>query len=271
MTCIRLFLSFMFLILLFLLILITQTSAQTPIYMYSYCQNTTEKSLTPSYQSNVNNLLLWINSNVATGTDFDHTVIGSSKNNNDDVVYGNYDCRGGITGYLCQFCIDTAVREISQHCTNSVTAGIWYDICIIRYSNKNFFGKVSVTPSWNVTGTKKVKDEKELGRAENYMGSLIRKVTIETNESWAGSEFNWSDSEKRYGFVACARDLNKDGCRQCLEAMLDRVPLCCGTKVAWTVVAPSCGMRFDDQLFFQLSNQTGSSSPMPNPGNIKFY
>ena len=245
----------------------TPTSAQVPIFLYNFCKNSTEKSLTASYKSNVNKFLLWINSDSATGKEFNNNKIGSNNNTSDD-VYGNYDCRADVTGSFCQFCINTAVKEIAQRCPNSDTAVIFYDVCIIRYSNKNFFGNVSTTPSWNVTGSKKIKDSTELTKVEDYIGTLIRKVTVETNQSWAASEFNSNETGKRYGFLQCARELDKEGCRQCLEAVLDLVPKCCGTKVAWEVVVPSCGIKFDDQKFFQLNEQSGSSSLKPNQGNI---
>ncbi|KAJ1386752.1 Gnk2-homologous domain [Sesbania bispinosa] len=127
-----------------LLFLITPTIEQSPIYMYNSCQNTTGKSLPTSYQTNVNNLLTWITSDSAKGNKFSHTTVGND--NGDDVVYGSYDCRGDITGYFCQFCLNTAAREIVQRCPNSASAVIWYDICIIRYSNQSFLGKLSLTP-----------------------------------------------------------------------------------------------------------------------------
>ncbi|AET02524.2 salt stress response/antifungal domain protein [Medicago truncatula] len=255
------FLSFILLNLLLFMIL---TTAQSPFYMYSVCENSTQKILNASYQSNVNNFLSWTTSDSAKQTVSNHNTIVSNNNNDHDTVYGFYDCRGDITGSFCQFCINTVVRDIAKYCPNSVSAMIWYDLCIMGYTNQNPSGRVIVTPSWNVTGSKIVKDSTELAKSENNMMSLIRKVTTEGNPNWAMGEFNWSDTEKRYGMVQCNRDLSKDGCRQCLEAMLDRVPQCCGTKVGWVVVSPSCGMKIDDYNFY--GQQTGSPSPLPNPG-----
>ncbi|CAJ2657257.1 unnamed protein product [Trifolium pratense] len=230
--------------------------------MVSFCQNSTEKTNITSYRSNVNNVLLWINSNSAAGTVSNQTVVRSS--NNDDHVYWYYDCRGDVRGTFCQFCLTTAVTDIARRCPNGVSAMIWYDICVVGYSNQTFIGKVILTPSWNLTGSKNVTDSTELGKAVNYMRNLIGKVTTETNQNWAMGAFNLSDTEKRYGWVQCSRDIGKDGCKKCLETMLDKVPQCCGTKVKWAVVCPSCGMEIDDNKFYQL--QTGSTSP--NRGNI---
>jgi hypothetical protein len=143
---------------------------------------------------------------------------------------------------------------------------IWYDLCIIGYSNENDIGKVIVEPSWNVTGSKLAKDSTELAKVQTSMTSLIEKMKVAATHNWASGEFNWSDTEKRYGLVQCNRALSKDGCKQCLEALLDRVPRCCGTKVGWVVVCPSCGMKIDDYNFYQ--QETASPSPIPNPGKI---
>ncbi|WJX87353.1 hypothetical protein P8452_69557 [Trifolium repens] len=258
MTCTTRFLSFIILHIFFL----TLTNAQSPFYVISFCQNSTEETDITSYRSNVNNVLSWINSNSAAGTVSNQTVVRSSKK--DDDVYGYYDCRGDITGSFCKFCLSTAVKDIAQRCPNGVTAMIWYDICIVGYSNQYFPGKVTLTPSWNFTGSKNVTDSTDLGKAVNYMRNLIGKVTKLANNHWAVGEFNWSDNEKSYAWVQCSRDISKDGCKQCLETMLNKVPKCCGTKVKWAVMCPSCGMEIDNNKFYQLP--TGSSSPLPNRG-----
>jgi len=125
------------------ILIVGPISAQVPIFLYNFCQNSTVKSLITLYQSNVNNFLLWINSDSSKGTKFNHTTIGNNSIDVDDDVYGNYDCRYDIAASFC------------QRCPNSDTVVIFYDVCIICYSNKNFFGEVSVTLSWNLQKIKK--------------------------------------------------------------------------------------------------------------------
>ena len=96
------------------------------------------------------------------------------------------------------------------------------------------------------------------------MHGLVMKA-VKTSQLWEMGEFDWSANEKRYGLVQCGRDLNSDGCRQCLDGLLDLVPKCCGTKVGWAIMSPSCGMRIDDNMFYQTSS---SSPPNPGPGNF---
>lgn len=138
---------------------------------------------------------------------------------------------------------------------------------LLRYSNHDFFGNLTITPSWQILGSKNITKPQELEKAEDNMQSLIREATLVTHNLYAMGEFNLSNSpssQKRYGLVQCSRDLSDNQCSQCLEDMLDKVPKCCGTKIGWQVLAPSCLIKYDDYMFFQLISQT--SAPLPNPG-----
>ncbi|KAL9298274.1 hypothetical protein ACSQ67_024170 [Phaseolus vulgaris] len=239
----------------FLFLLFTTTRAQAPIYMYNFCENST--SVSPSYKANVDTLLSWVTTDSDQSDGYNYTTV--NNNNDDDAVYGLYSCRYDITGYFCRFCITTAASELSRRCPNTVRAIIWYDICIIRYSNQSFNGKVSLTPTWNITGPKKIKDSAEAKKVEDSMESLITKVTINTKKFWAVDEFDWVDNEKRYGWVQCDRDIPSDECGECLHALLDIFPLCCSTNAQWAVFGPSCGMRMDDEKFYQSSGNGGAS------------
>jgi hypothetical protein len=47
--------------------------------------------------------------------------------------------------------------------------------------------------------------------------------------------------------------------------MLDKVPKCCGTKISWQVLAPSCLIKYDNVMFYQLISQTST------PGKLYYY
>ncbi|RDY09718.1 Cysteine-rich receptor-like protein kinase 25, partial [Mucuna pruriens] len=249
--------------------LFTMASASSPNYVGDDCHNSTTKEvLTLTYQTNLHNTLSWISSDAATSNGYNQIATGTGTV---DAVYGLYSCRGDVTGSFCQFCISTAASDILQRCPNKTSAVIWYNYCILRYSNHNFFGNLTITPSWYVVGSKNISSPEELQKAEDYMQSLKREATMESNELYAIGRFNLSDGEERYGMVQCTRDLTNDECSQCLEDMIDKVPQCCGANLGWQVWAPSCLIKYDDYMFYQITNQT--SSPLPNParkgGTIK--
>ena len=171
-------------------------------------------------------------------------------------MYGLYDCRGDIVGYFCQFCVSTASRQMLQRCPNRVSAIMYYNFCILRYSNENFFGNVTIYPPRHVVGTKNVSSEEEIQKGEHFMRSLIRKATVETDQLYYMDGFNLSSTQKRYGLVQCSRDLTNEGCRQCLEAMLAQVPKCCEHKLGWLVGTASCHIKYDDYMFYLFNNQS---------------
>ncbi|XP_027910258.1 cysteine-rich receptor-like protein kinase 25 [Vigna unguiculata] len=250
MSPIRVSLSFTFL-------LFTTASGQPPIYMYNFCENSTLVS--SSYRSNVESLLSWVTTDSFKSDGYNFTTVNSNSHNNDDDVYGLYSCRYDMTGYFCQFCITTAASELSRRCPNAVRAIIWYDICIIRYSNQSFNAKVSLTPTWNITGPRIIKDSSESRKAVDSMNDLIWKATVETKKFWAVEEFDWVENEKRYGWVQCDRDIKNDECGDCLHALLDIFPDCCSTHAQWAIFGPSCGIRMDDEKFYQTSGNGGST------------
>lgn len=238
----------------------TTARAQSPNYVGDDCQNSTEQALTTAYQTNLNKVLSWLSSDAATSKGYNHTTIGT---NTSDTVYGFYDCRADVTESFCQFCVSTAASEIPQRCPNRSSAVIWYNFCILRYSNRDFFGKLTTTPSWEILGSKNITGSQELQKAEKFMQSLISEASVESNKLFAMGEFNLNSSEERYGLVQCSRDISANYCSLCLETMLDKVPQCCGIKIGWQVLAPSCLIKYDDYMFYQITNQT---SPLPAPG-----
>ncbi|WJX30581.1 hypothetical protein P8452_19103 [Trifolium repens] len=235
--------------------LFTKSIAQSPNYVGDDCKNSTQQSLTSTYKSNLNKVLSLLSSDAIVSKGYNHTSIGD---NTIDGVYGLYDCRGDVVGSFCQFCVSTAASDILQRCPNKASATIWYNFCILRYSNHNFFGKLTTDPSWNKSGSEKINNPQELEKAEDNMQSLIKEATLDTKKLFAMSEFNLSTNKKRYGLVQCSRDLNDKQCNQCLEAMLDKVPKCCATKISWQVLAPSCLIKYDNVMFYQLISQTST-------------
>ncbi|XP_047147537.1 cysteine-rich receptor-like protein kinase 10 [Vigna umbellata] len=250
--------SFVFMFLLGFKLLVTE--AQPPNYVGDDCSSTTPKSLSSEYKDNLKSVLTWLSSDAATSKGYNHNSFGNSTSGADAAVYGLYDCRGDVSGYFCQFCVSTAAREVLQRCPNRVSVITWYDFCILRYSNENFFGNVTVDPSWNHTGSKNVSSSEEIQKGEGFMKSLIRKATVETNQLYYMDGFNLSSTERRYGLVQCSRDLTSEGCRECLETMLAKVPKCCEHKLGWQVSTASCLIKYDDYIFYLPPNQASSVS-----------
>ncbi|WVZ03109.1 hypothetical protein V8G54_023915 [Vigna mungo] len=234
------------------------TKAEEEANLGSNCVNTTQQTLSSAYQTNLDRILTWMRFDAATSHGYNHTTIGTNSS-----VYGLYDCGGDAVGYFCQFCVSTAANEAPQLCPNRVSAVLWNDYCVIRYSNEDFFGKAMTSQIWHSLGTRNISNITEIQKGENFVTSLIRKATNETNQLYYKEGFNLSATESRYSVVQCTRDLTNEACRQCLEDILAEVPKCCEQKVTWMVWSGSCLIRYDDHMFYLLANQP-PSAPEPN-------
>ncbi|KAK3211278.1 hypothetical protein Dsin_015984 [Dipteronia sinensis] len=67
-------------------------------------------------------------------------------------VYGIYLCRFDITGETCQNGIADGTDRLVKECKSNETAIIWFDECMVRYSDRSFFSTLETEPvayMWN--------------------------------------------------------------------------------------------------------------------------
>lgn len=240
------------------------TKAQSPTYVGDDCNFSTPKVLSNAYKTNLKSILSYLSAEAANSKGYNYTSIGDNTTKG-DAVYGLYDCRGDVN--FCEFCVASATREVLERGTNRVAATIFYSYCILRYSNENFFGKVTTNPNWTHVGSKTVSNAKEIQKSKDLMKFLIEKATTGSNQLYYMGSFNLSSSEGRYGLVQCSRDLTNEGCRHCLEFMLAKVATCCEHKLGWQVSSASCLIRYDDYMFYQNHEQSPSVL-VPDPQTV---
>ncbi|KAG5516588.1 hypothetical protein RHGRI_037342 [Rhododendron griersonianum] len=121
-----------------LLSLIPIIEGADPSFRFIDCPNTTNTYAPNStYHTNLNTLLSVLSSNSNnTSTGFYNFTAGSSP---PDVAYGLFLCRGDLTPAACQDCVAYASRDIVERCPKSKWVTIWYDECMLRYSNASIF------------------------------------------------------------------------------------------------------------------------------------
>ncbi|XP_054778094.1 cysteine-rich repeat secretory protein 1-like [Prosopis cineraria] len=90
------------------------------------------------------NTFLFSNASNSDTAKFSTTTAG---NDADTTVYGEFMCRGDIPQQVCQDCIQDASNRIVSECPNNKEAIIWYDECLVRYSNRSFFSTLQEQPT----------------------------------------------------------------------------------------------------------------------------
>ena len=242
------------------------SNSQQPLdYRYA-CLDQSSDPPSTTYQTNLNNLFTSLSSDSATSNGFGNRTSGS----NQDMVYGLYLCRGDVNSSLCHTCVQNCSNLIKQHCPNTASAILWYPFCLLRYSNQNFFGNLTLRP--RIPMFDAMQNSTSAGEfdsdAQVLMSGLIQ-IGAEAPLRFGTHMFNINGTQRRYGWVQCSRDITSEECKTCLSDMLEDVENCCQEKKVWRIFSPSCIVMYETQPFFL--NGTDSAPPPQQGLSLVFF
>ncbi|XP_072955761.1 antimicrobial ginkbilobin-2-like protein [Typha angustifolia] len=178
---------------------------------------------------------------------FDIASVGSGHTR----VDGLAQCRGDITSAACQKCIRTAGAHLRHSCTHYKDAIVWYDSCLLRYSNKEFFGEVDNDHRvlmWNAQIA--LKTLRLHQKVAELMTRLMKKAYLTPLLFATGEAKIGEGSKKLYGLAQCTKDLSGGDCKTCLQTAISLLPSCCNGKQGGRVLGGSCTIRYELYLFF---------------------
>ncbi|XP_012449130.1 cysteine-rich receptor-like protein kinase 25 isoform X2 [Gossypium raimondii] len=253
---------FFFFFLLLLSLFSFTIEAQQQTYLFHYCPNTTIFSPNSTYKTNLDRLLISLTSNATAGSFFHNTTTGK---HNSGIVYGLFLCRGDVSTKGCQDCVSTATKDVIQRCPVEKTAVIWYDNCLIHYSNQSIFSTPAMVPKFYLINTANVSNQERfnqiLATTMNDGAALALNDTLPLKK-FATSEANVSRFQTLYSLLQCTPDLTTSDCNTCLRGAIADLPNCCDGKQGGRVLTPSCSIRYELYPFY---NQTAVSVSAPPP------
>ncbi|KAG4907703.1 hypothetical protein JHK86_056187 [Glycine max] len=245
--------------------LISQASAQIVVICdYSKVGNYTADS---TYNTNLNTLLSTLSSN----TEINYGFYNFSHGQSPDRVNAIGLCRGDVEPDECRSCLNYARSNLTQDCPNQKEAIIYYDNCMLRYSNRTIFGNLEFQPGQYVANFYNVTDVDEFKQAlVNLMGKLKGVAASgDSRRKYATDNVTTGNFETIYGLMQCTPDLSKTQCNDCLDGTISVIPTCCNDKVGARVVRPSCNIRYEVYRFYEqttvLDPEIPPSSPAPPP------
>ncbi|XP_077220966.1 cysteine-rich receptor-like protein kinase 25 [Tasmannia lanceolata] len=177
-----------------------------------------------------------------------------SVGENPDLVYGLVLCRGDVSSDNCLICLQIARDEIKYNCPNRANGIIWFDGCLLHYSNQSFTGvldntiKGLVRTSFDNISRPDNADFNPLTLFTELQEKAPNRTTI-----FAADRVRISKSEMRYGLVQCTRDLSADDCRKCLRILTTNLSNCCAMRTSYRYYTASCTIRYDNFPFYNTS------------------
>ncbi|GLT30980.1 hypothetical protein SLA2020_057500 [Shorea laevis] len=252
--------AFKFFITLFLLsFLCFTTEAQNATFLSNYCPNTTTFTANSTYQSNLKTLLSALSSNATITNGFYNTTSGENPN----MVYGLFLCRGDVSTTVCRDCVAFAAGDSTQRCPVEKDVVLWYDECLLRYSNQSIFSTVSNSVSVSMWNTQNATDPT---RFNDALGTVMNDATTQAAsvaKRFATKEANISAFQTLYSLVQCTPDLSSTDCNRCLRGAISGLPGCCSGKVGGRVMFPSCYVRYEVYPFYNASAVAAPPAPPP--------
>ncbi|CAF1740332.1 unnamed protein product [Brassica oleracea] len=232
-----------------------------PTYLFHICPNTTTFTRNSTYLTNLRTVLSSLSSpNAAYASRFDNATAGDDNNR----VYGVFLCRGDVSAEICRDCVTFAANETLQRCPREKETVIWYDECMVRYSNQSIVGKMRVMPAAFLSNTQNI-TESQLSRFNESLAALLIDVSVKAASSsikFATERANFTVFQTIYSLVQCTPDLTNLDCESCLRQTINWLPLCCDRRIGGRVIASSCSFRYELYPFY---NETiTAATPPPN-------
>ncbi|XP_043690195.1 cysteine-rich repeat secretory protein 38-like [Telopea speciosissima] len=208
-------------------------------YLYQICSNSENYTSNSIYNTNLNKVMASLFRRVPP-TGFGLVSVGQNHHR----VYGLALCRGDVSSKDCKICIANAKTEIRKGCPNHKEAIIWYDYCLLKYSNYDFFGKID-SPKFIMVNSQNVSDPAPFNKKTKELLNKAAHEAYLSSKKYASGELVFSRSEKLYGLAQCTRDLSTAYCKECLNVALSYLPTCCDGIQGGRVVGGSCNIRYE--------------------------
>ncbi|KAK3431965.1 hypothetical protein EUGRSUZ_E04152 [Eucalyptus grandis] len=234
-----------------------------PTYLWHYC-NATLYSTNSTYQSNLNTLLSNLSAAAAATDNTDGFANATAGQNPPDRAYGLFLCRGDVSTATCSECVTTGTQDILQRCPNQRVSTIWYDECMLRYSNASIYGVMEQVPGLKMINTGNISDPT---RFMQVLGQTMDDVATKASDGGSGKkvaveEANFTSLQKLYTLAQCTPDLTASDCNTCLRAAIAGLPQ---DKQGGRTLNPSCSVRFELYPFY---NASALAAPAPPPSQV---
>ncbi|XP_068322772.1 cysteine-rich receptor-like protein kinase 10 [Pyrus communis] len=227
-------------------------------YLYHICPNTTTFTPNSTFQSNLNRLLSNLLSNANRSTGFYNVTVQTTNN----AVYGLFLCRGDVVGTdVCETCVATATTEAPQRCPVEKQVVIWYDDCLLRYSDESFFSTVTESPRVYMWNTLNSTDPTRFNQVMATSVNQAASEAVRDADKFGTNQANVSALISVYSLAQCTQDLSATDCNRCLRSSITLLPNCCNGKIGGRVFFPSCNVRYEVYPFFTQN----ATAPEPTP------
>ncbi|KAL3727575.1 hypothetical protein ACJRO7_032329, partial [Eucalyptus globulus] len=192
-----------------------------------------------------------------------------------DKVYGLFLCRGDVAANRCQSCIQEASNTLVERCPGQKEGTIWYDECLMRYSNRPLFSIMETRPTLFIVDStnssvsfnrivEQTFDNEDLAAKVMDLARNVTDLVISSESLYATINVNVSSSVTMHEIAQCTPDIAKSACKSCLLSAIREFPTALHFKRGGArILQPSCNVRYQ----MNLSGEPRGQAPAPSTTN----
>ncbi|XP_021766697.1 uncharacterized protein LOC110731175 [Chenopodium quinoa] len=190
----------------------------------SNCPNNTMFANSSQYEANLNTLFGYLSGNATNLAGF-YEAVSNNGNTSSETIYGNFLCQGDLDPRLCYDCVIAATTKDfpMTRCPNRKVAILWYEGCMVRYSNQSFFGKLDEMPADQMLSGDDVQ-----GNITHYTELVNNMMSVIANRApFDGSQkkfatyiTNFTAFGTLYGLGQCTPDLSPNDCTSYIRSLV---------------------------------------------------
>ncbi|KAJ1698449.1 hypothetical protein LUZ63_006961 [Rhynchospora breviuscula] len=235
---------------------------------YHVCGNTGNYTANTTYDFNLRTLftnLTTAATNSSTNFGFAKSIVGSIPS----AIFGLALCRGDVNSSVCYSCLSQAIRDIQNLCPYNKESTIYYDFCLLLFSNQNFLSSPDDTQQSvflvdsNITGSQTLFDS----YVHYLMTTTADYSAFNSSKKFGTAQLNHSEAfPEIYGLAQCRPDMSDSDCSSCLNGKIDMMKFYSG-KIGWGTLSFRCNIRYQTSLFYKGVSLLSLTAPNENaPG-----
>ncbi|MBA0723478.1 hypothetical protein Golax_004055 [Gossypium laxum] len=234
--------------------------------LYHYCSNATTLTGNGVYAANINHLFSYLSTNATEHDGFFNTTAGQEPN----MVYGLFLCRGDVHPENCRDCINLAAAVAPQLCPNRTWAIIWYEECMLRYSNQSIFSSMAEKPRVDLWYDTNYAPEPE--RFNRLVVTVMKEIASRASNATLGAkkfatkEATFTVFQTLYSLAQCTPDISSEDCYRCLQDAVRDLLIHSNGNTSGFGLHPSCTVQYQTAPFYNLVfNKTKTAGPPVSP------
>ncbi|KAJ4912958.1 putative cysteine-rich receptor-like protein kinase 23 [Raphanus sativus] len=232
-------------------------SVPAPSYVYHVCPNTATYSRNSTYFTNLITLPSSLSSRASLSNGFQNATAGDAP----DRLTGLFLCRGDLSTEVCRRCVVFAASDTFTRCPNEKEVTLYYDECMLRYSNRYILSTLNTNGGIILSNTQNITSNYQI-EFRDLVLSTMNQAATDASISPRRFEMRTANStafqfRTLYALVQCTPDLTRQECFRCLNLTISQLRT---DKIGGRSVVSSCNSRYE---LYQFYNESNIGTPQP--------